>query len=359
MFGKQGLIVRSEMPFNGEPQVEALRQHAITPREIFFVRNHGNVPEIDPASYRLRVAGRVGRGLNLSLDQLRNEFPPVTLTATVQCAGNRRRDLIAVAPIPGEVPWDAGAISTARWRGAPLRDVLSAAGVEDGSGHVAFLSFDQVERDGQRFGFGGSIPLAKALSAEVLLAYEMNGAPLPPVHGFPLRVLVPGYIGARSVKWLAEITVQDQLSDNYFHARAYRLFPPHVGPTTVDWSEGMPLGEVPVNAVICTPAHGATVPAGAVKVEGYALAGGGRSVERVDVSADGGETWTIATLVGEGLPWSWRFWEAQVRLPAGETEIAARAVDSASQTQPETARGIWNFKGYMNNAWHRVSVTGR
>ena len=260
-----------------------------------------------------------------------------------------------MAPTPGELPWDTEAISHGVWGGVPLAAVLAEAGVRPEARHVELVGLDVVERHGRRFGFGGSIPLAKALAAEVLLADQMNGAPLPLVHGFPLRGVVPGYIGARSVKWLAAITVQEEPSANYFQSRAYRLFPPGTGPETVVWESGMMLGEVPVNSVVCTPADGAALPPGPLAVEGWAF--GGREVARVDVSTDGGATWTSADLSPGDGPWSWRLFSATVELAAGEHELVARAVDCAAQSQPEDARSIWNFKGYANNAWHRVRVT--
>jgi sulfite oxidase len=349
------LIVRAECPFNGGPPLDLLRQSFLTPNNLFFVRNHGDVPLINPHEYRLTVDGRVRRPLSLSLDDLRADFPEVTVVAALQCAGNRRDGLSAIQPVLDELPWESDAIGNAAWTGVPLRDVLHAADVEPGAQHAAFLGLDTVEHGAERFGYGSSIPLDKALQPEVLLAYAMNGAPLPPTHGFPLRVVTPGYIGARSVKWLASITLQSEPSDNYFQSHAYKLFPPQIDAETADWNVGLMLGELSINAVICSPVDGAVLPAGSILVQGYAMAGGGRTVERVDLSIDGGVTWSVAEL-GEQQPWAWRFWAAQLSLPPGPHEIIARAWDSAANTQPEHAHAIWNFKGYMNNAWHRVRV---
>jgi sulfite oxidase len=314
---------------------------------------------VNRSSYRLTVDGLVERPLSLSLDDLRHlpGVPRATVTATLQCAGNRRQEMMAHKPIPDELPWGTEAVSNAEWSGVPLREVLAAVGVRPGARHAAFTGLDDTERHGHRFNFGGSIPLDKALSGEVLLADSMNGQPLQPVHGAPLRVVVPGYVGARSVKWLSRITLQEKPSDNYFQARAYRLFPPHYDKDNVDWEKGLMLGEAPVNSVILSPQEKAAVSAGKVAVHGWALAGGGRGVARVDVSADGGETWTVADFIKDEGVFVWRLWEAVLDLASGPQEIVCRAWDTAAQTQPERAGQVWNFKGYANNAWHRVRVT--
>lgn len=353
---KSALLMHSKDPLNGGPQPEALCQGFVTPTRLFFVRNHGTVPEIDPASYRLAVGGRGAQPLQLTLLDLRARFPRVHLPAALQCAGNRRRELMAIAPIAGEIPWGGEAIGNAHWSGWRLRDVLQSTGVQNGTGHVAFAGLDVIEREGERFGFGGSIPLEKAMSPEVLLADEMNGAPLSPVHGFPLRVVVPGYIGARSVKWLGEISVQAHPSENYYQAHAYKIFPPDVRADTADWTRGLMLGELPVNAVICEPGDGSVLAERAVKVRGYAITGGGRRIERIKVTKDGGRKWHQADLIGGHGPWTWAVFQAQLDLTPGDHELCVCAWDSADNTQFEDLRSVWNFKGYVNNAWHRVRV---
>ena len=359
LFGKDPtIIVRSHEPFNAGAQLSELGSSFITPTEHFFVRSHGDVPDVDPITFRLVVAGMVQTPLSMSLHDL-SQLPRHAITATLQCAGNRRQDLIDYAPIPGELPWDADAISTATWSGVRLRDVLALAGVNDDVEHVAFEGLDQTERKGKRFCFGGSIPLAKAMHPDTLLADTMNDAPLLPVHGAPLRVVAPGYIGARSVKWLNRITLQREPSDNYFQAVAYRLFAPDVNHDTVEWETGMMLGELSLNAVICSPPEGAQLATGMTTIRGYAMVGGERSVARVDVSIDGGATWYNADLISAAHAWSWRLWQIELDLPTGEHELVVRIVDSAANMQPEHVENVWNFKGYMNNAWHRVNVEVR
>lgn len=352
------LIVRHERPYNAGPPLNLLCQSDITPKDLFFVRNHGDVPQIDPTTYRFTVEG-TSNPLSLSLPELCRQFPQVTVAATLQCAGNRRQELMAYKPIPGELGWDAEAISHATWTGVRLGDVLSAAGIEqnDQALHVAFEGFDRTERLNRTINFGGSIPIEKALHPEVLLAYEMNGAPLTALHGAPLRVIVPGYIGARGVKWLRRIVVQAMPSDNYFQTRAYRLFAPDVTPDTVEWDNGVMLGEMSVNAVICMPQSNALLPAGTIEVRGYAIAGGDCHVVSVELSTDEGRSWIAVDLSGDDRPWSWRLWSAHVNLHAGEHHLVVRAIDSAANVQPEEVSSVWNFKGYMNNAWHRVHLT--
>jgi DMSO/TMAO reductase YedYZ molybdopterin-dependent catalytic subunit/glyoxylase-like metal-dependent hydrolase (beta-lactamase superfamily II)/rhodanese-related sulfurtransferase len=350
------LIVWNDDPLNAETPLELLHRERLTPNPLFFIRNHGAIPEIDPATYRLTVRGLVGEPLTLSLEELPQRFERVTVTALLSCAGNRRAELAAVAPIPGQEPWGPGATGNAEWRGFRLRDVLQAAGLETGAGHVAFAGLDRCHEEGEVIPFGASIPLAKALAPEVLLADEMNGEPLPPAHGYPLRVVVPGYIGARSVKWLSQITVQGEPSTNYFQSRTYRLYPRRVR-SEATLEHGFSLGETPVNSVVCTPREGEVVPGTKVLARGYAITGGTREIERVEVSLDDGETFVTAELLDGGQAGAWRLWEAELEVGRGPCEICVRAWDSAASTQPESAEAIWNLKGYINNSWHRIRFT--
>lgn len=345
-------IVHEAHPFNAGPPPELLALALVTPTGRFFVRNHGAVPEVDPTAYLLDVGGLVARPLVLGLADLAR-LPRATVTATLQCAGNRRDELLTIAPIPGELPWGGEAIATATWSGVRLADLLQVAGICAGAGHVAFLGRDACANGDDAAGFGGSIPLAKALDPAVLLADTMNGAPLPPVHGAPLRVVVPGYIGARSVKWLAAISVQAEPSANYYQRHAYRL---ERGAAAGATGEGAMLGEVFVTARICTPAPGARVAAGPMRVTGYALGAGGAPLATVEVSADGGAAWTPARLLDPPARGVWQRWEATVTLPPGPHELAARATDSAGNTMPPSLDATWNPKGYMNNAWHHVRL---
>jgi sulfite oxidase len=353
-YGKRAdLIVHEEEPFNAETGLAALAEAAVTPTDAFYVRGHGPVPEIDAGEWRLRVHGDVERELSLSLGTLREAFREREVTATLQCAGNRRKGLVAVREIPGEAPWGPGATGTATWTGVALADVIALAGPAEHAEYVGFEGADVCPETPARERFGGSIPLAKACRREVLLAWAMNGEPLAPVHGAPVRVVVPGYIGARSVKWLTRIEVRSTPWHGYFQHVVYRLLPEDGTPGP---GAGMPLGLVALNSDVLSPADGDTVVAGPVRVQGYAFAGGERHVARVDVSLDGGAGWSQAELLEDLGPWAWRQWRITLELDPGEHEIVVRAWDTSAATQPDDAAALWNPKGYVNNARPRVRV---
>ena len=360
LWGKRDdMIVHQSDPYNAEPAAAALAGRMLTPLDAFYGRNHGPIPRPDPVAWRLLVGGLVERELELSVEDLRRQFAERTLTATLQCAGNRRAGFLKVRDIPGEDPWSSGATSTAEWTGASLAEVLQSSGLRDRAAHVAFAAPDVSQIAIPPQPYGGSISLQKALAGEVLLAWAMNGQILPPMHGAPVRVVVPGYIGARSVKWVDRITVQDRPSDNYFQATAYRLLPADADPGTAGPGDGLALGSVAVNSAILQPEDGAVLAAGPTEISGYALAGDDRGIARVDVSCDGGRRWTQADLGADAGPWAWRVWRAVIDLPAGPAEIVARAWDTAAAAQPESPAHLWNPKGYVNNSWARLQVTVR
>src|SRR5450755_1119266 len=353
-YGKRGdMVVHEEEPFNAETGLAALAEAPVTATDAFYVRGHGAVPQIDPVAWRLHVRGGVERELDLSLETLREALPEREVTATLQCAGNRRAGLIAIRDIPGEAPWGPGATGTATWTGVALADVLALAKPRPEAEHVGFDGADLCPEAKPAQRFGGSIPLDKACRREVLLAWAMNGEPLPAVHGAPLRVVVPGYIGARSVKWLERIEVRTRPWQGYFQHVVYRLLPEDGVPAP---GAGMSLGLVALNSDVLSPANGETVAAGPVAVSGYAFAGGDRHVARVDVSIDSGVSWRQAELLEDLGRWAWRQWRITVDLPPGEHEILVRAWDSSAATQPEDEAALWNPKGYVNNARPRIRV---
>ncbi|MCJ2066526.1 molybdopterin-dependent oxidoreductase [Methylobacterium sp. J-088] len=350
---KARLIVHGDQPYNAEPPLGRLRASYRTSVQDFYVRSHGDLPALDLKIWRLTVDGGADTTLEFSLPDLRNRFPEFTVTATMQCAGNRRADMRAVAPVSGD-PWEAGAIGTAEWTGVRLGDVLREAGIAEGMDlHVAFESHDTVEGHP----YGASIPLAKALAPETLLAYAMNGEALLPEHGFPVRAVVPGFAGVRSPKWLRRLIVQDHPSNNPIQAGDYKLYPPHVTAETADPTQGHTIDLMPLNAAICEPAREAALKAGVTQVRGYAVAGD-RAVVRVDVSGNGGRSWVQADLEHQaGSPFAWTFWSVELDLSPGEHELAVRAWDAAGQTQPALPDDTWNHKGYLCTCWHRVRIS--
>jgi sulfite oxidase len=343
---REDMIVHEAEPYNAEPPRSALAGGPLTPVEAFYARNHAPVPRIHPDTWRVRFDGLLDRPQTYTLERLRSEFEAREVVATLQCAGNRRVELMAVRDIPGHAAWRAGAISTARWSGVSLADVLRHAGLRPGAEHIAFTACDVASGARPPQPFGGSIPVSKATSEEVLLAWAMNGRLLPQLHGGPVRLVVPGYIGARSVKWVERITAQESPSGNYYQAVDYRL--PREGGSVA-------LGPVAVNADILLPDEGAVLRAGPVTVSGYAF--GGPGIARVDVSVDRGRTWCPAELDPGSDVWAWRQWSRTVELPPGEWEIVARAWDTAGDCQPESPEQVWNPGGYANNSWPRAHVT--
>ena len=357
-WGKQdGMVVHEQDPYNAEAPPTPLGASFVTPVDLFYSRNHGPLPDLDVTRWSLRVDGEVDTPLTLTVADLQS-FEAVSLTATLQCAGNRRAGLIEVQDIPGEDPWGPGATSTAVWTGARLADVLDRAGLAAGlvEAHVAFDAPDVSQLADPPQAYSSSIPLAKARQAEVLLAWAMNGEPLSRVHGAPVRVVVPGYIGARSVKWVERVTVQPEPSDNYFQATAYRLLPPEADPKQAGPGDGISLGTVALNAAVLTPTADEKLPPGQTDVSGYALAGDGRAVARVDVSPDDGVSWVQAGLEHGEEPWAWTTWRTTFDLDVGQHTLVVRAWDDTGAVQTESPAAVWNPKGYVNTSWDRVRV---
>jgi len=348
-------IVRSANPLNAEPPLAELVASHVTPVATWFVRNHGPTPQIAVADFRLRIEGLVRRPQTFTLSELTGRFRAQTVEATLTCAGNRRQELSQIRPVAG-VAWDAGAISHGQFRGVALRDVLQAAEPLPEARHVWLEGLDPVrEADGSEAPFGGSIPIEKALAQTLpaLLAHMMNDQPLTPEHGFPLRCVVPGYIGARSVKWLTRIVLSDRPSPNRYVAVAYKVVQ---SDDPQEAAAAEPIYAMPVNAAICIPGDGQQLPAGKVRVAGYALPSGLEEavLTAVELSVDGGRTWQSVQRHGPSRPATWQLWSWEGHLPTGRHELVVRARDSRGQQMPR--EGSWNFRGYLFNAWHRVRV---
>ncbi|KAL2268407.1 hypothetical protein VTJ83DRAFT_3253 [Remersonia thermophila] len=466
------LITHTARPRNAEPPNEELDRSFLTPNELFYIRHHMWVPVVEEAradEHVVSIELPDGDVKRYTLRDLKERFPIHKVTAVLQCSGNRRNDMTRHAGKTNGLQWGVGAISNAEWEGVRLSDVLADAGLQvreataptrrDGSAPSGGDAVDANAMHVQLTGleaYGASIPLAKALDprGDVLLAFGMNGKPLPRDHGFPLRAVVPGHVAARSVKWLSKIVVSDEESTSQWQRRDYKSFGPNEGPHP-NWDRAPAIQEMPVTSAItgvwvgecvrkgrvpwmggasaasssssssssnsnnrgggnangsgivdmaavshnvgftptaapstasspCPP----SISAEPIAMQGYAYSGGGRAISRVDVSLDGGKTWDQAELVDDcaspGSPcygsktWAWRRWRYVGRLPtlpvpAAEdrrgadkggdrkacTTLVVKATDEAYNTQPESHRGIYNVRGNLATAWHRVRVCPR
>ncbi|KAG5929780.1 hypothetical protein E4U42_004593 [Claviceps africana] len=417
------LITRTAKPRNAETPAEALGLHFLTPNDLFYVRNHMWVPNIQATAsddHRLTIELLDGTIKEYTLRDLKTKFPSRKVTAVLQCSGNRRNHMSQDSGRQTNgLPWQAGAISNALWEGVLLSDVLADAGFDlnearNGSSETKHVQFMGLEA------YGASIPIKKAVDplGDVLLAYSMNDEPLPRDHGFPLRAIVPGYVAARSVKWLNHVTLSDEESTSQWQRKDYKCFGPNQ--TKVDWEDAPAIQEMPVQSAITTlqlgewtksraepnvlKNHDGTTspPRSALEQEitmaGYAFSGGGRSIIRVDVSLDGGTSWDQAHLFpdcvtknGTSSPcqghgaWAWRRWSfkghipieilskksrhetghATASVPGAQstdtrdqrcTTVLVKATDDAYNTQPDSHVATWNLRGNLASAWHRVRV---
>ena len=329
--------------------LEALR-YPITPVGLHYLLIHYDIPLVDEATYRLEMDGLVGTPLSLSLDDLRAR-PAVETTVTMECAGNGRALL---EPHVSSQPWLQEAVGTAVWRGTPLRGLLSEAAVSDDAVELVFTGLDNGVEGGIEQAYQRSLSLMDAHRAEVLLAYEMNGEPLLPQHGFPLRLLVPGWYGMTSVKWLGRISAVDRPFEGYQQAQSYRL-------RQVEDEPGEAVSRMRPRALMAPPGvpefstRVRLLAPGECLLEGRAWSGLGE-IESVAVSTDGGRSWEAAELEDDlGSPWAWRRWTFEWDAEPGEHELCCRARDAAGNEQPLEPE--WNLGGYVNNAVQRVSVT--
>ena len=340
-------VVHSSDPLNREVRDPSFIAGVVTPTAAFYDRNHFPIPSLDPVRWSLDVGGLVPRPLRLSLPDLQ-ALPARQLVATLECAGNGRSGF--TPPVEGE-QWRLGAVSTAEWTGVPLIDVLDRAGATSGQ-HVVMRGADRGSVEGLaepvRFERGMTVDDVRASGA--LLAYAMNGEPVPPRHGHPLRVVVPGWYGMASVKWLTELEVVAEPFDGYFQATRYVYEIERDGTTVRE-----PVRRQRVRSLITEPADGAEVElaAGEVVVRGVAWSGAG-PIAGVEVSLDGG-SWQPAAMVGAASATSWQWWERVIRLDRpGVVTVRARATDRAGNTQPPQPE--WNRFGYGGNAIHEVRL---
>ncbi len=344
---EDGLIVHSADPLNGETSLPALMGGIVMPNAKFYIRNHFQIPKFDLANWRLCVSGLVEHSFNLTwrdIVNMRSESKPVTL----ECAGNGRSKLVPA--VSGE-QWNFGAVSTAEWTGVPLQEVLDRAGVKSTGQHIIFRGADrgQVEGGAEIIRFERSLSVSQARESEPLLAYAMNGEALPLQHGFPVRLIVPGWYAVASVKWLTEIEVVDRPFQGYYQTEKYQ-FEREVNGRI----EKEPLTLQRVRSLITEPAEAAQVDRGELAVRGVAWSGAA-PIERVDVSLDDGP-WQEARILGQPQRHSWQWWELIIRVDGpGQHWIRCRATDMDGGTQPESPE--WNPAGYCNNVLQQVRIT--
>ena len=356
--GKEGLVVLNDRPINAETPAYLLNDD-VTPNERHFVRNNGTVPEMaeemDASGWSLTVDGEVDNALELTLDDLKSRFEVVKLKLQLECGGNGRA---AFNPPARGNQWTLGAIGNSEWTGVRYADVLKAAGVKPNAVYTAHYGMDgHLSGDPDKLPISRGVPVDKAMEPHSLIAFEMNGQPIPALNGFPVRTICPGWPGSTSQKWLRRIQLRDQVHDGpKMTGTSYRVPSYNVAPgTKVPKEDFVIIESMPVKSLITSMQSGETVSSRDLSVSGHAWAGD-RKVERMDVSIDFGATWISAEIDPPPNPYSWQRWQAALQFPQdGYYEVWARATDDAGIAQPFAIN--WNPKGYLNNSMHRIAVT--
>ncbi len=345
-----GLVPLTRRPLNYE-SVRSTFTTRVTPIERFYLRNHFDIPTVDRRTFRLRIGGLVEKPVELSVRDL-ERLPQAKVEAVLQCAGNGRA--LFTPHIPG-VQWRYGAVGNAEWSGPRLADVLALARPKDEARHLQLEGADRPMLATPRFIRG--IPMEKALHADTLVALRMNGKPLAPYHGSPARLVVPGWVADDWVKWLADIEVRPDEPKGFFYETAYR-FPvtPGAPGAAVPPDQTRPMTRLNVKSIIGSLEDGMVLHPGAHEVVGIAFSGEG-GIAGVELSFDGGRTWSPATLDRPGSPWGFRVFRRTWTPEPGRHVVLARATDGAGATQPETP--VWNPSGYLYNAFDRVEVEVR
>jgi sulfane dehydrogenase subunit SoxC len=329
--------------------LEALRWD-VTPIGLHYLLTHFDIPKVDAASWRLEVGGLVERPVSLSLDEIRAR-PAVEVAVTMECAGNGRAH---IEPHVVSQPWLLEAVGTARWRGVTVASLLEDAGVQENAVEALFTGLDRGIDGGEEQAYERSLPVEMLLEGDALLAYEINGEPLPPQHGAPLRLVVPGWYGMTSVKWLSRIALREEPFDGYQMRQAYRVRYEEDEP-------GEPITTIAPRSLMVPPgvpefrSRERLLHAGPCELVGRAWSGGAE-IASVEVSTDAGETWAPAELGDATLGrWAWRSWRFTWDAQPGEHQLCCRARDASGSEQPLVPP--WNLGGYLNNAVQRVSVT--
>ena len=347
--GKDGMIVRSYRFLDLETPVEFMTDW-ITPVNHFFVRNHMFEPaKIDASTWKLTIGGEVEKPLTLTLADL-EKVPVHSVTNAMECAGNGRS--LHNPKVPG-IQWGKGAVCNAKFSGPSLKVILEKAGLKDTGKHVMFRGLDEVP--GKVPPFIRSIPIEKAIDADTLIATHMNGAPLTQHHGYPARIVTPGWAGAASCKWLTEITVLDKPAEGNFMSPGYRMPNTPVKPgEAVKPEDTHSVTGLTVKSLIAAPSDGAKLKPGKQEIKGVAWAGEA-DITKVEISTDGGSSWNSAELGKDHVKYAWRLWSyAWKPAKSGDHVILSRATDSQGRVQPDAA--VWNPSGYLYNAYDQVKV---
>jgi len=353
--GKDGLIVLNDRPVNAETAAHLL-DDPITPTARHFIRNNGNPPEeVDPAAWTLTIDGEVDSPLELTIDDLKRRFDVVSLQLQLECAGNGRAGFNP--PASGN-QWTVGAVGCSEWTGVRLADVLQAAGVKPSAVYTGHFGADShLSGDPEKVPISRGAPIEKALDPHNLIAFEMNDGALHPMNGAPLRLVIPGWPGSCSQKWVTRVWVRDQVHDGEkMGGMSYRVPGYPVAPgAEVPTEDFVIIESMPVKSIITHPAGGEPTAGRTIEVRGHAWAGD-RTVSAVDVSYDFGASWQSAELEQPANPYAWQHWRTEIELPqAGYYEVWARATDEAGKMQPFAV--AWNPRGYLNNAMHRIALT--
>ncbi|BDA47084.1 Nitrate reductase [NADH] [Coccomyxa sp. Obi] len=363
-------------PLNVEPTPTALMKYGfITPASLHYVRNHGPVPKIQWSQHKVEINGLVERPTSFTMDQLLSTFEHVDVLCTLTCAGNRRKEQNMVAKTIG-FNWGPAGTGTGVWTGVRLADVLRHCGMksaEQGANYVCFRGPKNELPQGKDGSYGTSVERYKALdpASDIILAFKQNGRLLTPDHGYPLRIIIPGYIGGRMVKWLEEITVTETESDNFYHFHDNRVLPSHVTEVLAKkegwwYKPDFIINDININSAITSPAHDEVVKLDSrnayFNLCGYAYSGAGRKIIRCEVTVDGSKTWRLGDIVRAGPPnaygkhWAWVHWSLKIPLVdlLRAEEVVCRAWDEAMNTQPDSF--TWNLMGMLNNCHYRVKV---
>jgi sulfite oxidase len=339
------LKFHSYQPCNAETPVELIADYPITPSELWYIRNHHPVPQIDIDKHRLSIDSKYFDSIKLNINDLK-KMKETTITATMQCGGNRRGDYNRIDKTSG-TPWDIGAISTAKWTGVLLSDIIKSNHIERYKDikHVQFESIDSLK---------ASVPIEKLMKEEILIAYKMNDEDIPRDHGYPLRAIVPGHVGVRNVKWLSKIILSDEESEGPWQKSiAYKVLPMDVKDARkIDSSKIPTMQEMPIQSAITTIEKNDEK----YIVEGYAYTGNGNEISEVEISNDDGITWN-KTELNKALNknqkhWAWTIWKSKKNISDNPCFIC-RAVDVNGNKQPSDISYKWNLRGLNNNTLHK------